>query len=198
MVMNGAGFAIFLNGSYGVGKSSALEHLADRFAAAELPFSLFDVDWFHRSWPPAADDPRNVLVEAENMRAVWANYARAGARTPIVAGVVETAGDLERYERVFGMPLRLVLLTASDEVAERRLRGRYDADRAAALAWHLDDRARLAAALEQAPEPELRIDTDGRSPAEVAAIVFDRFAAAPRAAGGSRGAAVADSLRPTA
>lgn len=174
--MSGPGFAILLNGSYGVGKSSALDHLADRFAARGLPFSLFDVDWFHRSWPPAADDPRNVLVEAENIRAVWANYARTGPRTPILAGVVASPEDLERYERALGMPVRLVLLTASAQVAERRLRGRYDADRAGALAWHLDDRARLAAALERAPRPELRIDTDERSPAEVAAAVLDRFA----------------------
>ncbi|MGO2360990.1 MAG: hypothetical protein ACTH6N_07640 [Brachybacterium tyrofermentans] len=51
-------FGIFLNGSYGVGKSSTLEHLADLFAEANLPFSLFDVDWFHRSWPPAPRTPK--------------------------------------------------------------------------------------------------------------------------------------------
>ncbi|MGO1339231.1 MAG: hypothetical protein ACTML1_06545, partial [Cellulosimicrobium funkei] len=66
-------FGIFLNGSYGVGKSSTLDHLADLFAEAELPFSLFDVDWFHRSWPPAPTDPQNVLTEADNIRAVWRN-----------------------------------------------------------------------------------------------------------------------------
>jgi hypothetical protein len=30
-----------------------------------------DVDWFHRAWPPAEDDPENVLTEADNMAAVW-------------------------------------------------------------------------------------------------------------------------------
>ncbi|MFK4084571.1 hypothetical protein ACI2LF_10715 [Kribbella sp. NPDC020789] len=46
-----AGYAIFLNGGYGVGKSSTLEHVGDLLAAAGTPFSLMDVDWFHRSWP---------------------------------------------------------------------------------------------------------------------------------------------------
>ena len=30
-----------------------------------------DVDWFHRAWPPAEDDPESVLTEADNMAAVW-------------------------------------------------------------------------------------------------------------------------------
>ncbi|MCT1432144.1 hypothetical protein M3G50_15575 [Brachybacterium muris] len=81
-------FGIFLNGSYGVGKSATLDHLADRFAENSLPFSLFDVDWFHRSWPPAPSDPRNVVTEADNIRAVWNNYRRTGPHTPIVAGVI--------------------------------------------------------------------------------------------------------------
>lgn len=47
-------YAIFLNGGFGVGKSSTLEHVGDLLAEARRPFSLMDVDWFHRSWPPPA------------------------------------------------------------------------------------------------------------------------------------------------
>ena len=56
--------ALLLNGAYGVGKSAVLEHLGDLLAEAGRPFSLIDVDWFHRSWPPASWDPENVVVEA--------------------------------------------------------------------------------------------------------------------------------------
>lgn len=169
--MDAVGDGIFLNGSYGVGKSSVLDHLGDRFAAEGRAFSLFDVDWFHRSWPPAADDPQNVLTEAENLSAVWANYARTGPRTPIVAGVIASDEDRHRYEAVFGRPLRVVLLTASPAVAERRLRGRYDADRAPALDWHLARHEELAARLAAGMWNDVTVSTDDLTPAEVAAII---------------------------
>lgn len=170
-------FAIFLNGSYGVGKSSTLEHLADLFAESELPFSLFDVDWFHRSWPPASTDPQNVLAEADNIRAVWRNYRRSGPRTPIIAGVITQADDVDRYEQCFGIPLRIVHLTASSDVAEQRLRGRYTPHQHRALTWHLDDRERLTQQLHRFPSHDLVLDTDHCAPADVAALVFEEFAA---------------------
>ncbi|WP_285042303.1 AAA family ATPase [Plantibacter sp. LMC-P-059a] len=168
-------FGIFLNGSYGVGKSSVLDHLGDHFARAGLPFSLFDVDWFHRSWPSAGEDPDNVLTEAKNLRAVWQNYLETGPRTPIVAGVIESLEDARRYEEVFGRPLRLVHLVASPEVAEQRLRSRYDADRADTLVWHLANHRQLAAKLAQADWHTLTLDTDDLTPAQVAAAVFTTF-----------------------
>ncbi|HIW29860.1 MAG TPA: hypothetical protein H9987_07580 [Candidatus Luteococcus avicola] len=67
-------YVIFLNGTFGVGKSSVLDHIGDLMVVQARPFALFDVDWFHRSWPVAVDDPANVLVEAANMSAVWRNY----------------------------------------------------------------------------------------------------------------------------
>lgn len=170
------GFGIFLTGSYGVGKSSALEHLGDLFAAEGHAFSLFDVDWFHRSWPTSPEDARNVLVEAENLRDVWANYRRVGSRTPIIAGVIESHSDLQRYQDVFRRPLRVVQLVASLKVAERRLRARYDPARRPALDWHLADYERLTRHLADSPWVELTLNTDECSSAEVAAAVFGHFA----------------------
>lgn len=167
---------IFLNGSYGVGKTSTLDHLADLFADAELPFSLFDVDWFHRSWPTAATDPHNTVIESENIRAVWDNYRRAGWRTPIIAGVITNTEDRERYEHCFGIPLRIIHLTADSVVAERRLRGRYSMSQSPALNWHLDDHQRLARDLQKIVFHDLVIETDHLTSAEVARLVFDAFA----------------------
>lgn len=174
---------IFVDGSFGVGKSTVLDHLGDVFAAAREPFSLFDVDWFHRSWPTAADDERNVGVEARNMAAVWQNYRTAGERTPIIAGVVTGSTDAERYERVFGCALWFVELTASPAVAEQRLRGRYDADRGDALAWHLSRHEQAAADVARFSHA-LRVDTDRRTPAETAALIHHRFRRAHPAAPG--------------
>lgn len=98
---------IFLNGSYGVDKSSALDHLGDLLAEHGQAFSLMDVDWYHRSWPPAVDDPGNVVTEAANMASVWNNYRRTGPRQPIVAGVIASTLDRQRYEGVFALSVRL-------------------------------------------------------------------------------------------
>jgi hypothetical protein len=106
--VSGRSYVIFLNGSYGVGKSSTLDHVGDLLAEAGRAFSLMDVDWFHRSWPPAEDDPENVLTEADNMAAVWKNYLRAGPRQLVVAGVIASNRDRLRYERVLALPVRSV------------------------------------------------------------------------------------------
>ena len=165
---------IFLNGSYGVGKTSVLDHLGDRFAAAGLPFALFDVDWFHRSWPVAPDDPGNIRIEADNMRAVWNNYQRSGRRTPIIAGVIETDQDQRRYEECFGVELLVVHLTASPEVAAERLRGRYPSSRKEALTWHLECHQALAERLQASPHAFV-IDTDDVTPEHVASVVLEQF-----------------------
>lgn len=47
--MSDGNCVIFLNGSYGVGKSATLDRVGDLLAESNRPFSLMDVDWFHRS-----------------------------------------------------------------------------------------------------------------------------------------------------
>lgn len=160
--------AVFLDGTYGVGKSAVLDHLGDLLAAEGTPFALMDVDWFHRSWPTAPGDPDNVLVEARAMAATWAAYRTAGPRQLVVSGVLAERADLDRYREALGVDVRCVRLTASDAVVEARLRSRYDADRAAALDWHLTRFRGLAARQERAGLAEAVVATDGLAPREVA------------------------------
>jgi len=104
-------YAIFLNGGYGVGKSATLEHVGDLLASAGRPFSLMDVDWFHRSWPPA--DPDNALIEAHNIAAVW----KLGVRAELPGAASSPAPVAARVFRnvrrsVIGSPVgrRLILI----------------------------------------------------------------------------------------
>lgn len=173
--MTSASFVIFLNGGYGVGKSATLDHVGDLLAERGTAFSLFDVDWFHRSWPPAAHDPENVLVEAENMAVAWHNYCTAGPRQPVVAGVIASSGDLRRYASIFALPVRSVRLTASDRVIEDRLRRRYTQHQARSLHWHLDRYAELTERQARADLDELVIATDERSPRSVAEQALTGF-----------------------
>ncbi|QDP95313.1 hypothetical protein FOE78_04760 [Microlunatus elymi] len=175
--MNSGGeeFAIFVNGSYGVGKSSTLDHIGDLFASAGQPFSLMDVDWYHRSWPPADPDNGNKIIEAQNMAFVWSNYKTAGPRQLVISGVIATSGAQLRYSEALGLAIRSVRLVASPAVTERRLRGRYTAAQATAFEWHATRHEELTARLAEADLDETIIDTDTKQPHEVAHLVLEHF-----------------------
>ena len=169
------GFVVFLNGGYGVGKSTVLDHVGDLLAGYGRPFALMDVDWFHRAWPPAADDPTNTMVEAINMAAVWNNYRAAGRRQAIVSGVVADLDDRRRYEQAFGQRVRSVRLEASAAETSRRLQGRYWLRAAGPLEWHMNRFEELALRVRTADLDELVIYTDDNSPADSAALIVSHF-----------------------
>lgn len=174
--MAGTGaYAIFLNGSYGVGKTATLDHVGNVLAAAGRPFALMDVDWFHRSWPVADHDPDNSVIEAQNIAAVWAAYRAAGPRQLVLSGVIASRTDLHRYEDAVGMPVRAIRLVAEPPTVEARLRRRYDADQDDALSWHLERYAELQARQARADLDEAVIGTDGTTPVEVARAVVAHF-----------------------
>ncbi|SBN61920.1 hypothetical protein GA0004736_0817 [Curtobacterium sp. 9128] len=168
-------YAIFLNGSYGVGKTATLDHVGDLLAAAGRPFALMDVDWFHRSWPVADHDPDNTVIEAQNIAAVWASYRAAGPRQLVLSGVIASRTDLHRYEDAVGMPVRAIRLVAEPPTVETRLRRRYDADQDHALSWHLERYAELQERQARADLDEVVLATDCTTPAEVARAVVAHF-----------------------
>ncbi|WP_458110998.1 hypothetical protein M1D88_11375 [Arthrobacter sp. R1-13] len=168
-------YVIFINGTYGTGKSSALDHVGDALAAVGQPFTLMDVDWFHRSWPPAIDDPENVLTEAKNLSAAWNNYRATGARQLVVSGVISTTEDLARYASAFDLPVRPVRLVANGEQIEARLRRRYTPAQTHSLDWHLARFRNLDEQLTTARMDEITIDTSERTPAMVAKDVLTHF-----------------------
>lgn len=130
-------FVLFLNGPPGVGKTTVLEHVGDLLAEWEHPFTLMDVDWFHRSWPPTEDG--NRAIEAANMRHAWAAFDHdAPARQLVVSGVITSDRARQRYEDAFGLPIRSVGLRASRSVILERLTRRYAGERPGALQWHLE------------------------------------------------------------
>lgn len=171
--MTQSDYAIFLNGGYGAGKSSTLDHVGDLLAKAGRPFSLMDVDWFHRSWPPA--DPDNALVEAHNIAAVWKCYRSVGPRQLVMCGVISTAADRERYAAAVERRIRMVRLTADADIIRKRLRGRYSASQRSALEWHLERCDEIATRLEAADLDELVIDTSTLGPQEVAERTLRHF-----------------------
>ncbi|MBT2555558.1 AAA family ATPase [Arthrobacter sp. ISL-5] len=174
--MSPTDFVIFLNGTYGAGKTSALDHIGDLLSEARKPFSLMDVDWFHRSWPPSENDPTNTETEAANMAAVWRNYQNTGARQLVVSGVIAGLQDRTRYEAIFQLPVRPIRLIATEEETEKRLRRRYTPEQDSSLQWHLKRYRQLNSALTAAGLDEAIIETTQRKPGQVARDVLKHFA----------------------
>ncbi|MBT2533231.1 AAA family ATPase [Arthrobacter sp. ISL-48] len=174
--MSPTDFVIFLNGTYGAGKTSTLDHIGDLLSQAQKPFSLMDVDWFHRSWPPSKDDPTNTDTEAANMAAVWRNYKNTGARQLVVSGVMASLQDRTRYEAIFELPVRPIRLTATEEETEKRLRRRYTPEQDSSLQWHLKRYRQLNSTLTAAGLDEAIIETTQRKPGQVARDVLEHFA----------------------
>ncbi len=170
-------YAIFLNGSYGVGKTATLDAVGTLLAEANRPFSLMDVDWFHRSWPTADFDEHNTVIEARNMAAVWANYRSAGPRQLVVSGVLTGSEDVDRYADALGITVRPVRLVGDDATIRARLRARYDTTRAAELDWHLERYAEIRDRQERAALDEAVLATDALRPVDVARAVLAHFAA---------------------
>ncbi len=173
--MRGPAYVIFLNGVYGVGKSAALEHIGDQLANRGMPFSLMDVDWFHRSWPVAADDPANVVLEARNIASVWETYQTAGPRQLIMSGVITSQEALARYEHATQLQVRPIRLTASLDVVRARLRARYSSSQSSVLEWHIERLEGLEVELNAACVDEASLDTTHRSAQEVACRVLKHF-----------------------
>ncbi|GGK96931.1 putative ATP-binding protein involved in virulence [Curtobacterium luteum] len=170
-----ASFAIFINGSYGAGKTTVLDHIGNLLAAEGRPFSLIDVDWFHRSSPVAAFDPQNQVIEARNIAAVWVNYKTAGPRQLIMSGVIANEADKHRYSEAVALPLRSVRLTAQRSTAEARLRARYDSSRQTELRWHVDRWEDLTQRLTAADLDEVAIATDRLDALSVARRIAQHF-----------------------
>lgn len=186
MSEHGDRWAIFLNGSYGVGKSATLEHTGDLLAEAGRPFSLMDVDWYHRSWPPADFDQGNKIIEARNMAAVWTNYQTAGPRQLVISGVIADRAELDRYNEALCLEIRPVRLVASPAVIASRLRGRYTAAQEAKLDWHMQRHQELSARLAAADLDEAVVDTGAMRPLDVAGAVLRHFGYDTAAAAGPR------------
>lgn len=176
MAVREPSFAVFVNGGYGVGKSAVLDQIGDLLADARQPFALMDVDWFHRSWPPAVGDEKNRLLEARNMAAVWEAYRLAGPRRLVVCGTLESSADRCRYQEALDLPLRSVRLTASADITRERLIRRYQDARPGALAWHLARYEQLADHLDSVTGDELVIDSDDATAHAVAQRIVRYFA----------------------
>lgn len=161
---------LLLNGSVGVGKTTIGTAISNVLANAEIPHAFVDRDALCVSWPHRGrfnEDMANL-----NLAAVWENFHANGAERLIVAGVLESKGDVNAVRRaVPGAAIIVCRLRASRAVRDTRLRAR---EHGVSRDWHLARSAELETILDGAAVDDFLIENDDRSPDAVALEVLAR------------------------
>ncbi|MFD5703272.1 DEAD/DEAH box helicase family protein [Streptomyces lasiicapitis] len=165
---------VLIGGRSGVGKTSVGWEVAARLRAADVAHALIEGDLLDIVHPAPPGDPHRSHLTRRNLAALWANYAELGCRRLVYTN---TACVLPSEEWLFtealGTPrIVRVLLTATDDTAERRLRQRelgseleQQLRRSAYMAHRLDTRV---------PPDTHRVATDDRAVGEIADEVIRR------------------------
>lgn len=165
--------ALLITGTVGAGKTSVAAAAGTVLAQREVPHAVIDLDAICDSWPPPPDDPFNLAMTLQNLESVAANYLSAGARRLLVAGVVETKAERERFREAIGIDLQVCRLRADLTELHRRLRTRH-ASAPAELRWHLDRAGQLDQILDRARVADFEIASDGQTTAELAIAALSR------------------------
>jgi hypothetical protein len=162
---------LIISGPPGVGKTVVSWEIFDQLVVAGHQPALVDLDLLGASWPVPDDDPHNERLKARNLGAVWHNFADAGARCLIAAGVIESREILRMYgEAVPGSVTTLCRLAAGDGALRGRIVGR-GRERGDAIDTLHRRAVELSHELERNDCADGWVGTDDRSISEVADLV---------------------------
>jgi predicted kinase len=130
--------SVWLNGTVGVGKTTVGEVLAQHLADAGDTVAFINTDDLGRCWPRPDQDRFNAALVQRNLASLASNYVDAGARTIVIAGVIQTNDQLDRYSAALGTTPHLVRIVAPVDVIEQRLHTRHGPSDQTGLSWHLE------------------------------------------------------------
>lgn len=163
--------AVWLNGTVGAGKTTVGQVLAEHLAGAGDAVAFINTDELGASWPRPPEDPFNVSLVTKNLAVLASNYVAVGARTIVVAGVVQTTAQLERFATALGTAPRLVRLVVSPKEIERRLHSRHGDLDDAGLRWHLARAPELDDILDESDLSMTVVENDGPPLATAKAVL---------------------------
>ncbi|RRR98768.1 hypothetical protein EIW28_17545 [Glycomyces terrestris] len=161
---------LLIGGRSGVGKTTAAWEVSARLQDRGVAHAFIEGDFLDQVHPAPPGDPNRTLITARNLAAVWGNYRELGHTRLVYCNTVAVLeADMITAAMGGGVTPIGALLTARDDTAGQRLRGR---EIGSALDAHLERSARMAGHLdEHAPDWVHRVPTDGRTAAEVADAV---------------------------
>ena len=169
---------LLLGGRSGSGKTTVAHEVSAQLQALGVAHCHVEGDNLDAAYPKPADDPHGTHLTEVNLTALWRNYQAIGHSRLIyvnTASILEpklfvramTAGD----DRLVDVDVVAVELVAADETAAARLAVR---EVGGGLALHVERSRRMAQLLaQQAPPGTVRVVTDDRGAADVAAAVID-------------------------
>lgn len=154
---------LFIGGRSGVGKTTVAHALHSQLSAKDLRHCLIEGDNLDLAHPP----PWKHGLAEKNLAAMWTNYRQLGYRRLIYTNTVSVRSTEQLAKAMGDDPTIIgVLLTASDSTAYNRLAERESGTE---LDSHYLRSQSAARDLDlQAPSWVHRIQTDDRSPEEVA------------------------------
>lgn len=168
---------VFLNGAFGVGKTTVAERLAERIPNSLL-FDAEEVGYFLRKVVAPVEQPddfqhlpiwRTLTIDT----ARW--LSERYGRTLIMPMTIWRAAYFEEVIsglRAFEPALHHFCLTATEQTLVERLRGR--GDRPEVLAWCLEQ-ARQCLAAFTAPAFAEHLATDGKTPDALVEMILSRL-----------------------
>lgn len=119
--MPSEGEALLVTGSYGSGKTSLVEELADHYERLPMAYGAIDLDWL--GWYQLPDNGVTTQpdLQQENLSDVAGRYWRRGVRHLLIAGAAKDDADVGRVRAALPCPVRVVLLTTPIAIVEQRL-----------------------------------------------------------------------------
>jgi adenylylsulfate kinase-like enzyme len=112
---------VMITGVYGSGKSSIAKEVAYLLEQRHQPYALLDLDFLGWWCGYSDDDAAGFRLMLRNLEGVASNYRDAGISVFVVAYFVSGTQEMLGVRDAIGVPLRVVRLSASLTVIERRL-----------------------------------------------------------------------------
>ncbi len=161
---------LVITGPVGVGKSTVAEAVSDLLSEHGLPHGVVEMDCLRHCYPSPPGDRFHTALGYRNLAAVAANYRAAGAARLVLVDIVEARRQMDDYRAAIpGAEAMVVGLRGSLATIHSRLAGRESGGN---LEWHQARAAELIGQWKASPVEDYLVDTEGRTPLEVARAVL--------------------------
>jgi hypothetical protein len=88
---------LLISGSMGAGKTTIMGEASDLLQEARIAHAILDFDCLTCYAPQQPNDPAGADLGFRNLASIWPNYEALGVDRFIIASVVETRAEIDRY-----------------------------------------------------------------------------------------------------
>jgi len=162
---------LFLTGQPGAGKTAVAKELSELLWQLREPHAVIDLDELCRGVLPTPTMNFNRALAVANLTAVWANFHTAGVRRLILARMIESLDDLERFGNAIpNAHVTLCVLRAPERMIRQRIIKR---EPGTARTFLLTASTRIAAQMADLNLTGICVDNGQRSITEVAREILE-------------------------